>query len=80
MVTGFPITADTTWTAAPAVAETAPPADPTAAPASAETAPPADPTAAPAVAETAPPTEPTAAKTAGKRYFVMVDLSVSMLS
>ena len=50
MVTGFPITADTTWTAAPAVAETAPPA------------------------------EPTAAKTAGKRYFVMVDLSVSMLS
>ena len=48
-------------TAAPALAETAPPANPTAAPASAETAPPADPTAAPASAETAPPADPTAA-------------------
>ena len=48
-------------TAAPASAETAPPADPPAAPASAETTPPADPTAAPASAETAPPADPTAA-------------------
>jgi len=38
-----------------ALAETAPPAEPTAAPASAETAPPAEPTAARALAETAPP-------------------------
>ena len=44
-----------------ALAETAPPAEPTAAPASAETAPPAEPTAAPASAETAPPADPTAA-------------------